>query len=484
MNNITYSLGNAAINISLRYLNKNPEKNIPKIADILMPFTYREDMKRQLATGKKVMQDPSNPYRGLIMRAFNELAPNVRKSFLSNFVLNSAMIGADKASMLRVKYNCNIPWAILMDPTSACNLHCKGCWAAEYNKTDSMDYALLDRIIREGKELGVYFYIYSGGEPTVRKDDLLKLAKVHNDCIFLAFTNGTLVDDAFAKALAEVGNFGLAFSIEGFEDATDFRRGNGTYRKVIQGMQNMKKYGAPFGFSACYHSKNTEAVGDDRFLDFLIEQGCTFGWYFTYMPLGKDADTSLLAKPEQREYMFHWVRRMRDTKPIFLLDFWNDGQYVNGCIAGGKSYLHINAAGDVEPCAFIHYSNVNIHDVSLLEALRSPIFKQYAAHQPFNENHLRPCPLLDNPGVLAEMVKASGAHSTQPIDEEDVDELTAKCTPAAARWTPVSEKLWDGELPYYLKAQKKKDEEQKRNREALEKKMKKTKEDTSLEAAS
>lgn len=484
MNTISYAVGRTTLNAALRYLNRNPEKNIPKIADILSSFTHQEDRKRQIETAKKVMQDPTNPYRGLIMRVFNEIAPNVRQKFISNFVFNSSMIGVERKSVLAAKHQCNIPWAILMDPTSACNLQCKGCWAAEYDKTDSMDYALLDRIIREGKELGVYFYIYSGGEPTVRKADLLKLAKVHKDCVFLAFTNGTLVDDAFAKALAEVGNFGLAFSIEGFEDATDFRRGDGTYQKVIRGMQNMKKYGAPFGFSACYHSKNTEAVGDEKFLDFLIEQGCAFGWYFTYMPLGKDADTSLLATPEQREYMFHWVRKMRDTKPIFLIDFWNDGQYVNGCIAGGRSYLHINAAGDVEPCAFIHYSNVNIHDVSLLDALSSPIFKQYAAHQPFNENQLRPCPLLDNPGVLAEMVKASGAHSTQPIDQEDVDELTAKCIPAAVKWTPVSEKLWAGELPHYLETQKRNDEEQERNRANLEKKPKETKDDASIEAAS
>jgi len=484
MNSVSYSLGNTAINVTLRYLNKDPEKNIPKIVDMLMPFTYREDVKRLLSTSKKILQDPSNPYRNLIMRAFNEIAPNVRKRFITNFVLNSSMIGSDKASMFKVKYHSNIPWAILMDPTSACNLHCKGCWASEYDKADAMDYDLLDRIIREGKELGTYFYIYSGGEPTIRKDDLIKLARVHDDCVFLAFTNGTLVDDAFAKELADVGNFGLAFSIEGFEDATDFRRGDGTYQKVVRGMQNMKKFGAPFGFSACYHSQNTEAVGDEKFLDFLIEQGCTFGWYFTYIPLGKDADTSLLVRPEQREYMFHWVRKMRDTKPIFLLDFWNDGQFVNGCIAGGKSYLHINAAGDVEPCAFIHYSNVNIRNTTLLDALQSPIFKQYAAHQPFNENQLRPCPLLDNPTALAKMVKASGAHSTQPIDKEDVEELCAKCVPAASRWASVSEKLWEKELPHYLEVKKMKDTEQEKNRKFLEKKMKRQQNDAKIEAVS
>ena len=486
MNSISLAFGKGAMNIALNYLNKDPEKNIPKIVDLFTKFTFREDMKRQLLSAKEVMEDPNNPYRGLIMRAFNELDPKIRKRFLINFVFNSGIIGQDKTAILKVKYDCNIPWTILMDPTSACNMHCKGCWAAEYDKTDSMDYELLDRIIREGKELGIYFYIYSGGEPMLRKDDLIKLAKVHDDCVFLAFTNGTLIDDATAKALAEAGNFGLAFSIEGFESATDFRRGKGTYQKVIQGMQNMKKYGAPFGFSACYHSKNAEAVGSEEFLDFTIEQGCMFGWIFTYMPLGKDADTSLLATPEQREYMFHWVRKMRDTKPIFLIDFWNDGQYVNGCIAGGRSYLHINAAGDVEPCAFIHYSNVNIKDTSLLEALRSPLFKQYAINQPFNENHLRPCPLLDNSGKLAEMVKAAGAYSTQPIDREDVDDLTAKCVQAAERWAPVAEKLWAGEMPHYLESKKKNKELQDKNLEVIKKKLNKSKKknDSKLEAAS
>jgi hypothetical protein len=123
------------------------------------------------------------------------------------------------------------------------------------------------------------------------------------------------------------------------------------------------------------------------------------------------------------------------------MDFWNDGQYAYGCIAGGKRYLHINAAGDVEPCAFIHYSNVNIHNVSLLEALKSPIFMAYRHRQPFNDNPLRPCPLLDNPEILVDMVKESGAKSTDMEAPEDVEELTAKTREAARKWAPVAEQL-------------------------------------------
>lgn len=206
-------------------------------------------------------------------------------------------------------------------------------------------------------------------------------------------------------------------------------------------MDRMKAHKLFFGYSACYHHYNTENVISDKFVDDMIARGCRYAWYFTYIPIGKSARTDLLVTPEQRAYMYRRINEVRATKPLFGMDFWNDGQYAYGCVAGGKRYFHINAAGDVEPCAFIHYSNVNIHEVSLMDALRSPIFMQYRRRQPFNENPLRPCPLLDNPEILVDMVKKSGAKSTDMEAPEDVEELTAKTREAARKWAPVAEQI-------------------------------------------
>ncbi|WP_425449392.1 radical SAM protein [Dethiothermospora halolimnae] len=435
-------IGSVMLKEGLKYLEKDPIKNIPKLMNWADRLITEENHRETLESFKEIWDNPDNNWHKFIERLFTEIHPNVRNKFIMNFFINSSVLGLPLAKKLKKKHDCNIPWAILMDPTAACNLKCKGCWAAEYNKTDSMDYELLDRIITEGKELGTYMYIYSGGEPLVRKDDLIKLAKEHDDCMFLAFTNATLVDEDFAKKLQDVGNFALAISVEGFEKSTDMRRGEGTYNKVMDAMKILREYGIGFGFSTCYHRENTEDIGSEEYIDFMVEKGCMFGWYFTYMPLGKDAILELLAKPEQREFMYHRVREMREEKPIFVMDFWNDGEYVEGCIAGGRNYLHINASGDVEPCAFIHYSNVNIKDVSLLEALKSPIFKEYKKGQPFNDNHLRPCPLLDNPDRLKKMVNKSGAKSTQPIDKESVEELTDKCQMVSKNWAKKAEVLW------------------------------------------
>ena len=90
-------------------------------------------------------------------------------------------------------------------------------------------YEELDSIINQANELGTYFFLYSGGEPLVRKKDIIRLCEAHPDCQFTAFTNGTLIDEAFADEMLRVKNFIPAISVEGFEEATDFRRGAGTF---------------------------------------------------------------------------------------------------------------------------------------------------------------------------------------------------------------------------------------------------------------
>lgn len=429
----------------LKYVQKNPQKNVKKIIKFAEKLATRQEHQQMAQQIKKIWHDPENNWNKYMSNLLEQLHPRVLEKLVLNFFLNSSILGTPQAKKLGKRYNCNIPWAILLDPTAACNLNCTGCWAAEYDKTAAMDWQTLDQIITEGKLLGVHMYIFSGGEPLVRKGDLLKLAEKHHDCSFLSFTNATLIDEKFASDLVRVGNLFLAISIEGFAAETDMRRGQGTYQKVMRAMDFLKDAGVGFGFSTCYHGKNTDVVGSEEYVDLMIEKGCKFGWYFTYIPLGKNARPELIANADQREFMYYQVRKLRLTKPIFLMDFWNDGEFVDGCIAGGRSYIHINANGDVEPCAFIHYSNVNIKETSLLKALQSPIMNEYRAHQPFNQNHLRPCPLLDNPEKLRIMIKNSGAASTQPVDQESVEELTEKCQEVSAEWAKKAELLWNNQ---------------------------------------
>jgi sulfatase maturation enzyme AslB (radical SAM superfamily) len=311
----------------LEYLDSDPDKNIPKVLEWLIKVDKdNRYVASQARSVLNMVNDHDNNWYRLVKSLWTEIDDGVRRKLFENFIINSSLIGAKREDKAREENGCNIPWAILMDPTSACNLHCIGCWAAEYGNKLNMDYDLLDSIITQGKKLGIHFYIYSGGEPLVRKKDIIKLCEKHSDCAFLSFTNGTLIDEAFADEMLRVKNFVPAISVEGFEEETDFRRGNGTYGAVINAMSILKSKKLPFGISCCYTSKNTEIIGSEEYFDSMIKMGAKFAWFFTYMPVGADAVPELMATAEQREFMYHQIRSFRNTKPIFTMDFWNDGE--------------------------------------------------------------------------------------------------------------------------------------------------------------
>lgn len=431
-----------ALKKAIQYINKEPYKNLPKVLNLVEKMDVDDLYKTHINIFRNILSDKNNNWYQLIKNIWDTVDPKIREKTFENFIIRASVLSSGKQKEAAEKYNCNIPWAILMDPTSACNLKCIGCWAAEYNKNSNLSLETLNSIIEQGKELGCYMYVYSGGEPLVRKDDIIKLCKKHQDCQFLSFTNATLIDDAFTDEMLKVKNFIPAISIEGFEHETDLRRGKGTYKLVEKAMKLLRDKKLLFGVSCCYTSKNTDIIGSEKYFDYIINSGAKFAWFFTYMPVGVNAQIDLMVSPEQRKYMYDQIRKFRKTKPIFTLDFWNDGEYVKGCIAGGRRYLHINANGDIEPCAFIHFSDSNIHNKTLIEALKSPLFKQYKINQPFNENHLMPCPLLDNPDKLSDMVHKSLAFSTDMQHPENIDDLCEKCKNVAKNWEPLANEIW------------------------------------------
>lgn len=450
MGKITHSAGRLAVSktadIVLKNAKKDREKEIVKLVDFMEKYMDGEELGINFDKARAMIMDKNGVLNHYINRVLDEVDPHVLKTMALNLGYESFLYGTKTIRKMRKKYDCNVPWLILMDPTSACNLHCTGCWAAEYGNRLNLTFEEMDNVITQGKELGIYFYMFTGGEPLVRKSDLIRLCEKHNDCAFLSFTNGTLVDEAFCQEMLRVGNLYLAISLEGFEAVNDLRRGEGVYGKVMHAMDLLKQHGLVFGTSICYTSKNIETVTSDEFINLIVEKGCRYAMYFHYMPVGNAASVDLLPTPEQRIYMRKRIRQIRSLTSgngIFTFDFQNDGEFVGGCIAGGRNYFHINANGDAEPCVFIHYSGANIRTHSLLEILKQPLFMAYRANQPFNKNHLRPCPMLENPEILQRLVKETNAKSTDLQSPETAEHLCGKCSEYAKAWEPCAEKIWN-----------------------------------------
>jgi len=338
-----------------------------------------------------------------------------------------------------------VPYSLLISPTAKCNLRCQGCYAANYSAREELPFPLVDRLVAEAEELGVAVITLLGGEPFLW-EPLLDLMGRHPRMYFLVFTNATLIAPALVNRLKRLGNVMLTLSVEGFEKETDARRGPGTFARVMAAMDLLRQAKIPFGYSVTATRANEPVIASEAFVDFMIGRGVLMGWMFLCMPVSRNPDLELLPTPEQRVHMLDFVNRVRQTRPIVMIDFWNDAPYVGGCIAG-KYYAHINPQGCAEPCIFTHFCQDNIKDKSLKEVMNSEFFRELRKRQPYNENLYLPCMWIDNPEVSREIYEHLPIMPCHPGADDILrrEELKQGIDAYCARVREVYRPIWERE---------------------------------------
>ncbi|MDD4857897.1 MAG: radical SAM protein [Candidatus Krumholzibacteria bacterium] len=434
------------------------EKIISEIMS-LMPKCSTKNIVRMLTLGEMLTNDPEykqaahglrdlfeqgHPSSILVKDVIGRLSPRCREKVIRNLFINAFLLGIDRRKQILKEEGFQPPQFIVISPTMRCNLRCPGCYAGEYEQEEGLPKELIDRILTECKELGMYFNTMSGGEVFMRKD-IFDIWEKHNDMYFQIYTNGTAINEKVADRLAELGNVAPMLSLEGFEEETDERRGKGTFAKVMRAFDLMKERGMVYGASVTETRQNIEKIGSYDFVDMCLEKGCMVIWYFQYIPIGRRPSLDLMPTPEQRDWLRKRTREMRDSRPIFIGDFWNDGPYVHGCIAGGREYLHINANGDIEPCVFCHFAVDNIRDKSLREAINSPFLKRIRSFQPYRDNLLTPCMLIDSPDILRRVVKEFDARPTCEGAEEIINDFAPELDRYAEEYRRYADPAWQNE---------------------------------------
>jgi len=383
-----------------------------------------------------------------LKRKIVDVAPNVREKIVMNLINNAMIQGQPRRQEFLKKHGINPPNHLVISPTMACNLKCFGCYAWEYSKKNDLPYDVCNRIIDEANAIGIYFFVITGGEPFYW-DNLFDFLERHNDSFFQIYTNGLLIDDKVAEKLAQLGNAIPCVSVEGFKEETEARRGIGSWDKIMNTFDTLKKHGVIYGFSVTATRKNNDIVVSDEFIDIMIKKGVFVGWYFNYIPIGREPDMNLMPTPQQRDYRRKRILEIRKTKNITIADFWNDGNLVQGCMAGGKNYLHINVNGDVEPCVFVHFAADNIKEKSLVEIITSPFFMAFRKRQPYSENLLRPCSIIDSPQILRDVIAETGAHPTHEGAETIITTLAKPLDEYAEAWKCYADKAWETEYDHY-----------------------------------
>jgi len=444
------ALGLLKINFILEYFLRWGEKQV------LKALVVKNERNRPIGAQEEKYMVVKN-----LMHAFEDklkagyLAPSVR-DWVFNTLIGDVIVNYGERYpevRRRRQEEGGIPTFLTLSPTQKCNLACVGCYAASSNKTPvTMDWEVVDKILQQKRDIwGSHFTVISGGEPMLYESqgkNILDLFEKYNDTFFLMYTNGTLIDKNVAKRMAELGNVAPAISVEGFEEATDARRGKGVYKKILQAMENLRNEGVLYGISFTATRKNVDNILDDAFIDEMFgPQGAAFAWMFQYMPIGRGPDFDLMITPEQRRQLWFQERHLIKDKGIFFIDFWNGGPISDGCISSGRKggYLYIDWHGNVMPCVFVPYSVGNIKTdffdkgKTVDDILTTPLFENlrkwqseysYQKPAPLAGNEICPCPIRDHHDEFIEIVRKSNATpvgKTTEIafkDEQFINDLT------------------------------------------------------------
>jgi MoaA/NifB/PqqE/SkfB family radical SAM enzyme len=356
----------------------------------------------------KYMSDGiENLVRGVVKASFN----NPKEAA---FILKYAL-ASKKAKKKRDSFASKgekFPAFLISSITSSCNLFCRGCYSRE-NKSCGEDIHRLqlscerwESIFKEASEIGVSFILLAGGEPLMRRDVIEKAAKV-KDIMFPIFTNGTMLKEEYIKIFNKNRNLVPILSIEGSKSQTDSRRGEGTYDVLMNVMDKLKEKGILYGISVTVTTENFITVSSRAYFNKLYIKGCRAIIFVEYVPVTNET-RNLAPTDNEREVLNYEQQKLRkEYLDAIFISFPGDEKYAGGCLAAGRGFFHINVDGAAEPCPFSPYSDTSLNDCTLIEALRSPLFRKLNDTGMLLGEHDGGCLLFEKENEVKELLRDS-----------------------------------------------------------------------------
>lgn len=330
------------------------------------------------------------------------------KDFSSAKNIANILLKQKNTGTTRRKYEdegVHVPPFMIASITSTCNLNCKGCYdkAKHHNLSLELDEKQWSDIFNQARDLGMSFILLAGGEPLTKENVIMECIK-YPEIIFPIFTNGILIDETLTKYFVKSRNIIPVVSIEGDMKQTDNRRGTGVFEKISSNLNMLKKNNILFGISITLTCENYDTVINENFIKQYIDKGCRLFFFVEYVPFDTTTE-NLVVKDEQKNQLDRKLEKLREKFNVIMFDFPGDEKVFGGCLAAGRGFVHVNAMGQVEACPFAPYSDVNLKNTSLKEALKSPILNEIRNIDKALEQHKGGCALFANREMVQEALK-------------------------------------------------------------------------------
>lgn len=369
------------------------------------------ERRRQMNDDKKAFDIQEYMTRGVERVVSDALKATLKDPRESAFMVRFAAASRKAAAKRRAAEDAgeHIPPFLIASITSKCNLHCAGCYSrCNHATVDAEPVRQLTgeewyRIFDEADEIGISFILLAGGEPMLRRD-VIEAAGKKSGILFPVFTNGTYMDKEYFSLFDRCRNLIPIISIEGEREVTDARRGPGIYDRLIANMDELHRHGLMFGASVTVTTQNIREVTSDSFLKKLSDRGCRAVIFVEFVPVTEES-RELAPGENEREYLAGEIARLRGESPeMVCISFPGDEKSSGGCVAAGRGFFHINSHGCAEPCPFSPYSDVNVRNTSLREAMHSPLLTALREGDYLLDDHEGGCILFEKRELVEKLL--------------------------------------------------------------------------------
>lgn len=333
------------------------------------------------------MSDSKNnkSYRQIFDGVIEATIKNAQKIASKNpgLILTGAKIAyhQKRAAGIRAEYEKKgvvVPGVIMFSLQSRCNLTCKGCYINEcdsFQKRSDMTDDEIISTISQAKKIGVSAVLFSGGEPLLKLPLILQLAKMNPEILFLVFTNGLLIDEKAAKIIGKCKNIVPMLCLEDFPDKSNVFCGTEEYKKLIDTCHSISKRGMFFGSSLTVTAENINSITDENFIRDMVSGGVLAFVFVEYAQID-DKTKNLSLTKDQKSLLGEKIRKYSEMFPAVFISFPGDEENFGVCLAAGGGFLHVSPDGSLEACPAAPFSDTNLKEVSLTEALGSELLRK------------------------------------------------------------------------------------------------------------
>lgn len=345
----------------------------------------------------------------LPFRMLTEVSPRLLAKFVRGGGLGS-LASIHQFERRRKRGEPYFPAFVFISITNQCMLNCQGCWVSQ-KPASAMSPEQFTQIVGESYAQGCRLFGILGGEPLLHPKWKSMLAHFP-DCYFQLFTNGLLLDDATAQALAELGNVTPLISVEGGPAAAAARRGTSDANPgALRALAACRRAKLVTGVATSVCRSSFDDVVSVEFIRAMADQGAQYLWYYIFRPAGENPATEEALSEAQILQLRTFIVNQRGRHPIVIIDtYWDDrGRAL--CPAATGISIHINPSGDIEPCPPVQGSDCRAEaSTPLAQAVAGSAF--LSAFRQEIPACTRGCILLDRPEVLEPLMRKFGAHDT------------------------------------------------------------------------